>query len=129
MALRTLGKPGIDSRQGAIITGMYRRTSLAPQVNEGFGVRDEVIGVMAPEMGRDVQRGAAAQVLLAALGRSERDFLQQVVTACLLSRENAGSETQQTPEKSPALKFGTFQCTPWFHNKSLWIIIEPKTRR
>jgi uncharacterized protein (DUF1501 family) len=50
MALRTLGKPGIDSRQSAIIAGMYRRTSLAPQVNEGFGVRDEVIGVMAPEM-------------------------------------------------------------------------------
>jgi uncharacterized protein (DUF1501 family) len=50
MVLRTLGKPGIDGRQSAIITGMYRRTSLAPQVNEGFGVRDEVIGVMAPEM-------------------------------------------------------------------------------
>lgn len=50
MALRTLGKPGIDNRQSAIISAMYRRTSLAPQVNEGFGVRDEVIVAMAPEM-------------------------------------------------------------------------------
>lgn len=50
MALRALGKPGIDSRQSAIITAMYRRTQLSQQVSEGFGVRDEVIGDMASEM-------------------------------------------------------------------------------
>ena len=50
MALRSLGKPGVDTRESAIISAMYRRTTLAPQVNEGFGVRDEVIDVMAPEM-------------------------------------------------------------------------------
>lgn len=50
MVLRTLDKPGIDNRQSAIISAMYRRTSLAPHVNEGFGVRDEVVGAMASEM-------------------------------------------------------------------------------
>jgi uncharacterized protein (DUF1501 family) len=50
MALRSIGKPGIDTRQSAIISAMYRRTSLAPQVNEGFGVREQVVGAMASEM-------------------------------------------------------------------------------
>jgi len=50
MALRSIGKPGIDTRQSAIIAAMYRRTSLAPQVNDGFGVREQVVGAMASEM-------------------------------------------------------------------------------
>ena len=50
MALRSLGKPGIDGRQSAIIAAMYQRTSLAPQVIDGFGVREQVMGEMAPEM-------------------------------------------------------------------------------
>jgi uncharacterized protein (DUF1501 family) len=50
MALRSIGKPGLDNRQSAIIAAMYRRTSLAPQINEGFGVRDQVIDAMASEM-------------------------------------------------------------------------------
>jgi uncharacterized protein (DUF1501 family) len=50
MALRSLGKPGIDNRQSTIISAMYRHTSLAPQVNEGFGVREQVVGAMASEM-------------------------------------------------------------------------------
>jgi uncharacterized protein (DUF1501 family) len=50
MALRSLGKPGVDNRESAIISAMYRRTALAPQVNEGFGVREQVIDLMAPEM-------------------------------------------------------------------------------
>ena len=50
MALRSIGKPGIDGRQSAIIAAMYRRTSLAPQIEEGFGVRDQVMGAMASEM-------------------------------------------------------------------------------
>jgi uncharacterized protein (DUF1501 family) len=57
MALRSLGKPGIDSRQSAIIGSMYQRTSLAVQVNEGFGLRDEVMLAMAPEM-EAASRGA-----------------------------------------------------------------------
>jgi uncharacterized protein (DUF1501 family) len=50
MALRSISKPGIDNRQSAIISAMYRRSSLAPQVNEGFGVREQVVGAMASEM-------------------------------------------------------------------------------
>jgi len=57
MALRSLGKPGLDGRQSAIIGGMYQRTALAPVVNEGFGLRDEVMQVMAPEM-EAANRGA-----------------------------------------------------------------------
>ena len=50
MALKTLGKPGVDARQGTIIASMYRKTSLAPQVSEGFTVRDEVLQKMSGEM-------------------------------------------------------------------------------
>jgi uncharacterized protein (DUF1501 family) len=50
MALRSIGKPGIDNRQSAIISAMYRRTLLAAQVDEGFGVREQVVGAMASEM-------------------------------------------------------------------------------
>ncbi len=57
MALRSLGKPGIDARQSAIISTMYGPTPLAPQVSEGFGVRAEVIGEMASEM-EAASRGA-----------------------------------------------------------------------
>jgi uncharacterized protein (DUF1501 family) len=57
MALRSLGKPGLDSRQSSIIGGMYQRTALASAVNEGFGLRDEVMQIMAPEM-EAANRGA-----------------------------------------------------------------------
>ena len=40
----------MDARQSALIAGMYQRTALAPQVSEGFGVRDEVMQAMASEM-------------------------------------------------------------------------------
>ncbi len=50
IALRSLGKPAVDARQSAIIAAMYQRTSLAPHVSEGFGVRDQVLETMAPEM-------------------------------------------------------------------------------
>ena len=50
IALRSLGKPAIDERQSAIIASMYQRTSLAAQVTEGFGVRDNVLREMADEM-------------------------------------------------------------------------------
>lgn len=42
ISLKEIGKPGIDSRQSALIAEMYKATSLARQVNEGFEVRDEV---------------------------------------------------------------------------------------
>lgn len=50
MALRSIGKPGLDNRQSTIIAGMYRNTSLAPQINEGFGLRDQLVDAMASEM-------------------------------------------------------------------------------
>ena len=57
MALRSIGKPGIDGRQSAIIAGMYRPTALASPVNQGFDLRDEVLHAMAPEM-ETANRGA-----------------------------------------------------------------------
>jgi uncharacterized protein (DUF1501 family) len=50
MALKSLGKPGVDTRQSGIIGSMYRNTSLNAQVSEGFTVRDEVVMEMTSEM-------------------------------------------------------------------------------
>lgn len=50
LALRSVGKPSLDARQSGIIASMYRATALAPQVTEGFAVRDEVARQMATEM-------------------------------------------------------------------------------
>jgi len=50
MALKSLGKPGIDARQGAIIASMYKSTSLGAQIDEGFNVREEVLQKMSGEM-------------------------------------------------------------------------------
>jgi uncharacterized protein (DUF1501 family) len=50
MALKSLGKPGVDQRQSSIIGSMYRHTALNTQVSEGFSVRDEVMVEMANEM-------------------------------------------------------------------------------
>jgi uncharacterized protein (DUF1501 family) len=49
-ALRALGKPAIDARQSALIAGMYEGTKLAAAVNDGFGVREEVMRQLADEM-------------------------------------------------------------------------------
>ena len=57
IALRSLGKLGLDGRQSAIIGGMYQRTALASLVQEGFGLRDEVMQTMASEM-EAANRGA-----------------------------------------------------------------------
>jgi uncharacterized protein (DUF1501 family) len=43
MALKAVGKPGVDDRQGKIIEAMYRGTALAKPVTEGFDVRDDVV--------------------------------------------------------------------------------------
>jgi uncharacterized protein (DUF1501 family) len=50
MALKSLGKPGVDDRQGQIIAGMYRDTGLAKPVAEGFEVRDDVMKNLNQEM-------------------------------------------------------------------------------
>jgi uncharacterized protein (DUF1501 family) len=50
LALRSIGRPSLDARQSSIIASMYRATALAPQVTEGFAVRDEVARQMAAEM-------------------------------------------------------------------------------
>ena len=50
MALKSLGKPGVDSRQSANITAMYQNTSLGAQVSEGFQVRNDVMQEMSAEM-------------------------------------------------------------------------------
>jgi uncharacterized protein (DUF1501 family) len=50
MALKSLGKPGVDERQGKIITAMYAGTPLAAPVTEGFGVRTEVLQDVLQEM-------------------------------------------------------------------------------
>jgi uncharacterized protein (DUF1501 family) len=50
LALRSVGKSAVDQRQSAIIASMYRNTSLARQVEDGFAVRDEVAREMAGEM-------------------------------------------------------------------------------
>jgi uncharacterized protein (DUF1501 family) len=50
MALKSVGKPGVDERQGKIIAAMYERTPLAAPVTEGFGVRNEVMQSVQAEM-------------------------------------------------------------------------------
>lgn len=57
MAMRSLGKSQLDSRQSAMIAAMYKDTSLAVPVAEGFGLRDEVMQAFAPEM-EAASRGA-----------------------------------------------------------------------
>jgi uncharacterized protein (DUF1501 family) len=49
-ALKSIAKPSVDARQSAIIASMYKGTALAPQVSEGFFVRDEVMRQLADEM-------------------------------------------------------------------------------
>ena len=50
MALRSLGKSGIDARQSQVIAAMYRGTPLQQQVAAGFVVRDDVTKELTGEM-------------------------------------------------------------------------------
>ena len=50
MAMKSLGKPAIDARQQGIIANMYKGSTLAASINEGFDVRQEVMQEMADEM-------------------------------------------------------------------------------
>jgi uncharacterized protein (DUF1501 family) len=59
MALGSVGKPAIDDRQAKLIQGMYQGTELAPQVAEGFSVRDEVYKEITAEM-QEANRNAVS---------------------------------------------------------------------
>ena len=50
MALRSLAKPGLDGHATQTIASMYRHTALASNVDEGFGVRTQVLASLAEEM-------------------------------------------------------------------------------
>jgi uncharacterized protein (DUF1501 family) len=59
MALNFVGKPGIDDRQAKLIQSMYQGNELAPQVAEGFTVRDEVYKEITAEM-QEANRNAVS---------------------------------------------------------------------
>src|SRR6202051_414667 len=59
MALGSVGKPAVDERQAKLIQSMYQGTELAPQVAEGFSVRDEVYKEVTAEM-QEANRNAVS---------------------------------------------------------------------
>ncbi|WP_028534297.1 DUF1501 domain-containing protein [Paludibacterium yongneupense] len=61
MALREIGKPGLDPRQSRIIADMYRSTPLAGPVLAGFAVRDEVARDMSAEMAAASRNAVSAR--------------------------------------------------------------------
>ena len=50
MGIASVGKPSIDDRQAKLIQSMYEGSELAPQVAQGFAVRDEVYKAVTAEM-------------------------------------------------------------------------------
>jgi uncharacterized protein (DUF1501 family) len=50
MALKTIGRSNVDTRQSDLIEEMYRGNPLSAQVNEGFAVRKEIMLDMKEEM-------------------------------------------------------------------------------
>jgi uncharacterized protein (DUF1501 family) len=59
IALTAVGKPAVDERQAKLIQSMYQGTELAPQVAEGFTVRDEVYKEVTAEM-QEANRNAVS---------------------------------------------------------------------
>jgi len=59
MSLNFVGKPNIDDRQVKLIESMYQGTELAPQVAEGFTVRDQVYKEVTAEM-QEANRNAVS---------------------------------------------------------------------
>jgi uncharacterized protein (DUF1501 family) len=59
MALNFVGKPNIDDRQVKLIESMYQGTELAPQVAQGFTVRDQVYKEVTAEM-QEANRNAVS---------------------------------------------------------------------
>ena len=50
MGVGAVNKPAVDTRQVGLIQMMYKGTQLAPKVDQGFSVRDEVYKAMTEEM-------------------------------------------------------------------------------
>ncbi|MDC8760039.1 DUF1501 domain-containing protein [Janthinobacterium fluminis] len=50
MALREIGKPGLDARQSRIVAAMYRGGALERPVSDGFAVRADVLRELGGEM-------------------------------------------------------------------------------
>lgn len=50
VALRLVGRSGLDARQASLIGAMYEGSALGPQVAAGFAVRDEVMRELGAEM-------------------------------------------------------------------------------
>jgi uncharacterized protein (DUF1501 family) len=59
MGINSVAKPGIDDRQAKLIRDMYAGTKLAPQVAEGFAVRDEIYQAVTAEM-QEANRNAVS---------------------------------------------------------------------
>jgi len=57
IALRAVSNPGIDARQGTIISSMYQGTNLAESISEGVELRKDVMRGVAAEM-EAASRGA-----------------------------------------------------------------------
>jgi uncharacterized protein (DUF1501 family) len=76
IGLNSVGKPGIDARQAALITQMYQGRALAASVTEGFAVRDEVYRSISEEM-TQASRGAVSpkglELSARRIGRLMRD--------------------------------------------------------
>jgi len=50
IGINSVGKPGVDDRQAALIKKMYAQSELASSVSEGFRVRDDVYKSISEEM-------------------------------------------------------------------------------
>ena len=61
IALKSVGRPGIDARQTGVISSMYRNTNLSGEVNEGFAVRNDVMREMAAEMDQASRNSISAR--------------------------------------------------------------------
>ncbi|MBO9647013.1 MAG: DUF1501 domain-containing protein [Variovorax sp.] len=76
MALAGVGRPGIDERQSQVIQSMYRSTSLAQPVAEGFQVRDDVMRSMQSEMdaaSRDAMSAKGFELVARRMARLMRE--------------------------------------------------------
>jgi uncharacterized protein (DUF1501 family) len=59
IGLASVGKPGVDDRQAALIKSMYAQSDLAASVSEGFRIRDDVYRSISEEM-TAANRGAVS---------------------------------------------------------------------
>ncbi|SCK50209.1 Uncharacterized conserved protein, DUF1501 family [Variovorax sp. HW608] len=76
MALAGVGRPGIDERQSRVIQSMYRNTTLAQPVAEGFQVRDDVMRSMQAEMeaaSRDAMSAKGFELVARRMARLMRE--------------------------------------------------------